>query len=163
MGFFLGGRMFTKIMKTSKIERLRVYCVVVVLVENGTINYSPIKMASLRSKTKTKRYFITNWLPLVANSSSGINNRIFKNSFCFELYLVSLPTKQRNFFMQIRTRNHRLPIETGRWQKIQREERLCNLCKSEIGEEFHNVVVCQNLENVRRQHLNRHFMFDQTL
>ena len=66
--------------------------------------------------------------------------------FWFEQYLVSLPINQRNFFMQIRTRNHSLPIVTGRWQKIQHEERLCNLCKSEIGDEFHYVLVCKRLE-----------------
>ena len=59
--------------------------------------------------------------------------------------------------MQIRTRNHRLPIETGKWQKKQREERVCNLCKSEIGDEFHYVLVCQTLKNVRRQYLNKFF------
>ena len=123
------------------------------LVEYGTISYmySPIKMASLCSKTKTKDIFITKWLFLVANSSycSGLNYRIFKNSFYFEPDLVSLPTKQRKFFMQIRSRNHRLPIETGILQKIQRKEPLFNVCKSEIGDEFHYVLVCQNLENDR--------------
>ena len=108
-------------------------------------------------RQKLKDIFITNWLSTVSNSSSGFNYRILKNSFCFEPYLVSLPTKQRKFFMQIRTRNHRLPIETGRWQKIQREERVCNLCKSEIGDEFHYVLVCQTLKNVRKQYLNKYF------
>ena len=108
-------------------------------------------------RQKQKDIFITNWLSLVENSNSGINYRIFKNRFCFEQYLVSLPTKQLKFFMQIRTRNHRLPIETGRWQKIQRKEGVRNLCKSEIGDEFHYVLVCKRLENIRRQYLNRYF------
>ena len=73
-------------------------------------------------RQKLKDIFITHWLSQIENSSSGINYRIFKTYFGFEQYLVSLPIKQQIFFMQIRTRNHRLPIETGRWQCIQRKE-----------------------------------------
>ena len=64
-----------------------------------------------------KIYFIANWFFSVLDSSSGFNYRFFKNNFCFEQYLVSLPLKQRKLFIQIRTRNHRLPIETGGWKK----------------------------------------------
>ena len=39
-------------------------------------------------------------------------------------------------FMQIRARNHRLPVETGKWQNIQREVRLYNLCEAGIGDGF---------------------------
>ena len=53
--------------------------------------------------------------------------------------------------MQIRTRNHRLPIETGRCQRIQRDERLCNVCQAEIGDEFHYMLVCKELQAIRKQ------------
>ena len=57
--------------------------------------------------------------------------------------------------MQMRTRNHRLLLETGRWQNLQREVRLCNLCQAEIGDEFHHV--CLELEEVRKQFLSRYY------
>ena len=106
----------------------------------------PIKMVSKRSTTKVKRYFFftTNWLFSVSDSSSGCNYRIFKNKFCFEQYLVSLPLKQRKLFIHIR-------------QKIVYERRLCSLCKTEIGDEFYYVLVCRELQNIRKQYLRRHF------
>ena len=46
-------------------------------------------------RQKLRDIFITNWFFSVSDSCSGFNNRIFKNNFCFEQYLVSLPLKQR--------------------------------------------------------------------
>ena len=44
---------------------------------------------------------------------------------------------------KLRTRNHKLPIECGRWQGIERNRRLCKLCqKQEIGDEFHYILEC---------------------
>ena len=108
-------------------------------------------------RQKLKDIFITHWLSQIENSSSGINYRIFKTNFGFEQYLVSFPIKQQICFMQIRTRNHRLPNETGRWQRIQRDERLCNLCQAEIGDEFHYMLVCKELQAIRKQYLSRYY------
>ena len=99
-------------------------------------------------KTEVKSYF---------HYICGINYRIFKVNFGFEQYLVSLPIKQQIFLMQIRTRNHRLPSETGRWQSIQREERICNLCQAEIGDGFHYMLVCKELQAIIKQHLSRYY------
>ena len=39
--------------------------------------------------------------------------------------------------------NHKLPIETGRWYGIDRENRQCLKCDSRfIGDEFHYIVEC---------------------
>ena len=111
-------------------------------------------------RQKLKDIFITHWLSQIENgssSSSGINYRIFKTNFGFEQYLVSLPIKQQIFFMQMRTRNHRLPIETSRWQRIQRDERLCKLCQAEIGDEFHYMLVCKELQAIRKQYWSRYY------
>ena len=43
-----------------------------------------------------------------------------------------------------------MPIETGRWIGLAREDRLCTLCNSnEIGTEFHYMYVCQNSQVVK--------------
>ena len=40
----------------------------------------------------------------------------------------------------------RIPIESGRYKKIPRVERLCPLCnRSEIGDEFHCLLKCSSL------------------
>jgi hypothetical protein len=46
-------------------------------------------------------------------------------------------------FFKFRTSNHKLPIECGRWQNIERNRRLCKLCqKEEICDEFHYIMEC---------------------
>ena len=53
-------------------------------------------------------------------SMSCYNNRIFKTTFGYESYLSKVPFKYRKYLIKIRTRNHNLPIETGRWGRTLR-------------------------------------------
>ena len=69
-------------------------------------------------KQKLRDVFITNWHAQLDISSSGITYSLIKTNFGMENYLVTLPLKLRKPLIQIRTRNHRLPIETGRWLHI---------------------------------------------
>ena len=57
----------------------------------------------------------------------------------------------------IRTRNHHLPIETGRWHQIERNERMCHLCNAEIGDEYHYIMTCKNLAVLRASFMPRYF------
>ena len=91
-------------------------------------------------KQKLMDICITNWQAQLNISSSGITYRLIKNNFGLETYLVTPPLKLRKPLIQLRTRNHRLPIETGRWLHIPREERICNLCSDKIGDEFHVIL-----------------------
>jgi len=56
--------------------------------------------------------------------------------------------------IRFRTRNHRLPIETGSWSGIKSVERKCQLCKcsSSIADEFHYLLECKSLENERKRY-----------
>ena len=108
-------------------------------------------------KQKLKDIFITNWHLQIDNSSSGVIYKLIKNTFAFENYLVTLPFKLRKALVQIRTRNNRLPIETGRWQQIPRDERICFLCKANIGDEFHFILECKELNDVRKQYLKPYY------
>ena len=44
-----------------------------------------------------------------------------------------------------RTCNHRLPIETGRWVNIPRNEKVPDI----IGDEFHYIFNCTSLQDYR--------------
>ena len=45
-------------------------------------------------------------------------------------------------------------IERGRYQKLDRGERKCNVCKSgEIGDEIHFVLICGYYKNIREEYL----------
>ena len=67
-----------------------------------------------------------------------------------EEYLTKSKTKSRIVFTKLRANNNRLPLITGRYQNIPREERLCNKCDSSIvGDEYHAILECTN-ETIRR-------------
>jgi hypothetical protein len=58
-----------------------------------------------------------------------------------------LSEHSRIWITKFRTSNLHLPIETGRWYNIPREERICHLCKETIGDEYNFLLVCKN-ENI---------------
>jgi hypothetical protein len=49
-----------------------------------------------------------------------LNHRIFKENFEFENYFRILEDKDIYTLCKFRTTNHKLPIETGRWNNIDR-------------------------------------------
>ena len=60
--------------------------------------------------------------------------------------------------MKFRTTNHRLPIETGRWQGLPLCDRICTLCKNnQIADEFHYILECKTLSNVRKNYLGNYY------
>lgn len=54
---------------------------------------------------------------------------------------------------RFRTSNHKLPIETGRWNNVPRNQRFCNLCKNNIGDEYHYIMICPELKEYRKAYL----------
>ena len=66
----------------------------------------------------------------------------------------------RIWMTKLRASNLRIPIETGRWYNIPKDERFCTLCGQSIGDEFHLLFVCCNeyLVNMRRIYLPRYYV-----
>jgi hypothetical protein len=65
------------------------------------------------------------------------NYRIFKENFEFENYFRILEDKDIYTLCKFRTTNHKLPIETGRWNNIDRVNRICTKCDNiTIGDEY---------------------------
>ena len=58
---------------------------------------------------------------------------------------------------RLRTTNHRLAIETGRWTNIDRQDRLCTLCNSRLGDELHFLLYCQSLNDIRTLYLPKYY------
>ena len=58
------------------------------------------------------------------NSSRGIHYRMFKHDFKLENYLLKLSTKNARILCKFRTGNVKLPIKTGRWFNIERDDRM---------------------------------------
>lgn len=108
-------------------------------------------------KQKLKDQYIQNWNSLVDNSSSGKNYRIFKESFDINPYFLYLSNRNSRLLTAFRTRNHRLPIEIGRWTSIATNERLCWLCNAEIGDEFHYIMKCTFFNEQRNKYIKPYY------
>ena len=76
-------------------------------------------------------------------SSKGKNYNVYKDSIQLEPYILALPYKLYINMIRFRTGNHKLPIEIGRWNNVDIDDRKCNLCTSNlIGNEFHYLLQC---------------------
>ena len=97
--------------------------------------------------------FIQKWFSDIYTTSRGQFYSIFKKNFEIENYLTRLPEP-------FRTSNLRLPIETGRWHNVPKEDRICNLCREQIGDEYHILFVCSNAKVVelRKKYLPNYYI-----
>jgi hypothetical protein len=81
-----------------------------------------------------------------------LNFIIFKENFEFENYFRILEDKDIYILCKFRTTNHKLPIETGRWNNIDRINRICTKCDSiTIGDEYHYIMECEHFSSFRNR------------
>ena len=57
---------------------------------------------------------------------------------------------QRRLMAEFRSGCPKLEIETGRWQKKERGERLCSLCHKAVGDISHFLSECEVLDGERK-------------
>ena len=70
-----------------------------------------------------------------------------KKNFGYERYLSTiLNFKERQAITKLRISAHCLPVETGRYNRTNPQQRICPLCKNGIGDEEHYFTCCQNKE-----------------
>ena len=94
-------------------------------------------------KQNLQDQFIQSWRTNLTMSSKGKNYNVYKDSIQLEPYILALPYKLYINMIRFRTGNHKLPIEIGRWNNVDIDDRKCNLCTSNsIGDEFHYLLQC---------------------
>ena len=110
-------------------------------------------------KQRVEGQFLQNWNSLVQNSPKAINYKTFKTEFKYEEYLNTSEIYVI-LLCRFRTTNNKLPIETGQWQNIPRENRKCKLCnRSQIGDEYHYIYECNYFNQKRKQSLSKYFIY----
>ena len=100
---------------------------------------------------KLKQIYSMKW----QKDTNKVNNnklntyKTFKNVFQFEPYLDKVKSKNsRVALTKFRISAHMLPVESGRYKGVSRENRLCNMCNSsDIGDEKHYFSHCDNVDN----------------
>ena len=118
------------------------------------------KTTHLQIKQRLKDQFNQEWVAKLDNSSKGKNYSIFKDNTSFEQYLTRLPAELRISMFHFRTGNHRLPIETGRWNQshVPHENRKCNLCTlNDIGDEMHYLLKCPYFSTKRNKFVSQKY------
>ena len=84
---------------------------------------------------------------LILNINSKLIYLTNTNNIGMDLY--STPAKGQ-IIVYFRTSNHKLPIETGRWNNTDIGERQCTVCnQNDFGDEFHNILKCPYFCNQR--------------
>ena len=91
-------------------------------------------------KQKVKDQYLQHWNSLLNSSSGAITYRLCKNEFGMNTYFYILNNTLCRILPAFRTRNHRLPIELGRWSNIPISERKCHLCQK--LKSFKNPCIC---------------------
>ena len=100
--------------------------------------------------------FLQKWYALLDSNSLYINYRLFKKCFTQEIYLKLLPHNCIIALARFRTTNNKLPVNTLRFEQIDRNDRVCTKCQlQEIGDEFHYIFTCPYYKDKRQELLPR--------
>ena len=69
-----------------------------------------------------------------------------------------IPDFVRQSFSRLRLQSHSLKVETGRWSRIPREQRLCDRCDAgAVQDEAHVLIACTYTEPIRQRYQNLDF------
>ena len=130
----------------------------------GEMIYGSINMqlfqGSLKFQIKQILYdqFLQNWRASLNNASKGRHYNIYKDTVEMERYFVLLPKHLYLNMVRFRTANHKLPIETGRWNDVDVADRKCTLReKNTIGDEFHYLLECPFFERDRQRYIHNSY------
>ena len=88
-----------------------------------------------------------------------------KHALILEKYLVICEPLLCKCITNLRISSHKLPVETGRYHNIPHENRICNLCKYKVGDEFHCLMECLHpfLSKMRNEYLLKIFKINPQL
>lgn len=103
--------------------------------------------------------FLQVWYSECSISSRGASYNLFTHfEFKLQNYLASeLSYTNKTILSNFRCSNHKLPVEVGRWKNIPRENRLCNLSNTELGDEYHYILCCSSLSSERNAYIPSYY------
>ena len=135
---------------------------------SGRIQDTPLlKIYKLCEVKRTKGYIFLSQLlqPSMQQETSVVEKFRIKNTSKARTYRTINPNmtvhkaytsqeyideRERLSFTRFRLGSHHLKIETGRWARIEAENRVCN-CGGGIQDEHHVLFTCQKTESERRK------------
>ena len=100
--------------------------------------------------------FVQKWYSDLDLTSNTNFYKLIKQTFEQTRHLYKLPHHLCKALISFRTRNHRLPIEVGRWRGIPANDRKCPYC-NDIGDEFHYILKCSKFKHQRCKYIRKYF------
>ena len=87
-------------------------------------------------------YYPLETFPLQLRKAVEFYN-VFKDSYTPSIYLdVTRKNPNRKTLVKLRISNHKLNIETGRYDKISRCDRICPVCSLDVEDKIHFLFDC---------------------
>ena len=99
------------------------------------------------------------WYSSINNSNRLEMYARYKHDFEIENYLDFITEKNYKFALtQFRLSSHDLAIERGRYENLNRNERICKFCNSNSVEtEYHFLLVCPFYRELRQKYLKPYY------
>jgi hypothetical protein len=115
---------------------------------NVNYNYFPILRQRIRDQ------FLQKWSETINTMPKLEYYKQFKTHFEFEDYLSFINNiSLRKQLSCMRLSSHALEIEVGRYNNINRENRICKLCnQNTIESEYHFLLCCTRYSEIRRKY-----------
>ena len=80
---------------------------------------------------------------------------LFKTDLGLEPYLLYIKSfEMRSKVTKFRLSNHKLRIETGRRDKIPKQERFCPFCPTDVEDEYHFLFSCPSYQHLRQLYID---------
>ena len=112
---------------------------------NFETNYLPSLLQRVRDQ------YIQTWHDTLSNQSKMEYLCLYKNDFEHENYIdIVKNEKYRKELSRFRLSSHSLYIETGRYENVNRQDRLCKVCTQNVLEsEYHFLLCCSAYSELR--------------
>ena len=97
-----------------------------------------------------QKKYITHWKHSLCNSQKLEFCNVFKDSYTLSTYLdLTRKNPNRKTLVKLRRSDHKLNIETGRYDNISRCNRICPVCGLSVEDEIHFLFDCRKYSAIR--------------
>ena len=110
-------------------------------------------------KTRLFDIFRQDCFSKISSSPKGFLYQHIPKVFDLQVYLKKVTNnKFQKEITRIRTSSHKLNIENGRYQNIERRERKCTLCNlNDVEDEFHFSLICPFYSDLRLLYIKQYY------
>jgi hypothetical protein len=126
---------------------------------NLWINQDTMDIQLLPIKSRIVEIYFQSWYGKINNSTRLQSYCLMKHNHNFEKYLDYIKeNKYRTALTRFRLSSHNLAIETGRYNMVDRAERICLNCNMNVIEnEFHFLLICPKYSDLRKKYIKKYY------